>query len=292
MRIRNYIASGLIASAGFLAGCPPAKQFNDNSYFPIIPPIEEPINPPIEEPQPEPVPEPIPEPEPTPQPEPEPTPQPEPEPTPEPEPVTNLRPETRIDFNDYRDGKVIRTIVGRDDDGSVSYFKVKNNDGEFIDYQPTLRNGNCSQLKLALNIVPGMNSLESMAVDDKDEDDETPAYTFFDVPVGEGNPLGLIDNILREYVVNGYLQGFNLFQSITVNNDRTFDVDYIVWNRNGDAAIIDYNSFNDNLEEGISNRDLLEEVGARSIYFFREPIDSVESKLRDFLDREYVNTEN
>ena len=131
-----------------------------------------------------------------------------------------------------------------------------------------------------------------MAVDDKDEDDETPAYTFFDVPVGEGNPLGLIDNILREYVVNGYLQGFNLFQSITVNNDRTFDVDYIVWNRNGDAAIIDYNSFNDNLEEGISNRDLLEEVGARSIYFFREPIDSVESKLRDFLDREYVNTEN
>ena len=65
MRIRNYIASGLIASAGFLAGCPPAKQFNDNSYFPTIPPIEEPINPPIEEPQPEPVPEPIPEPEPT-----------------------------------------------------------------------------------------------------------------------------------------------------------------------------------------------------------------------------------
>lgn len=105
-----------------------------------------------------------------------PNPSPNPNPNPNPTPI-NKAPETSIYNVKVNDETVTYNINGNDSDGNVEKILIRENDGMFEEYIPDV-NGN---VEINVPIIPGQeNTLEAVAVDNKNLEDPTPAeYSFF-----------------------------------------------------------------------------------------------------------------
>lgn len=189
--------------------------------------------------------------------------------------IINEAPDTQITRTFDDDGTVTYTLSGTDDD-SVDYISVRINDGDWEDFYD-------DNISVSAPIIKGNNTIEARAYDDEGQKDETPAMGFFVSPTEE-EARKLMEEIIEE------LGGYYALQEdalLSLGADKSFYVDYLIKRKDKQDVVVNYVGHEDDLEEELNNRRVLDMYEIPNLYFVRIPETEINSKLRDFIDNGY-----
>ncbi|MBI4116986.1 hypothetical protein HY449_04560 [Candidatus Pacearchaeota archaeon] len=188
--------------------------------------------------------------------------------------------EIGTDFGKGLSGKVDYLVSGEDSDGTISEVRVRFNNGSWEIYS----NGTSFQK----DIVPGANSLEAYAVDNKGAQSpivtrsfESPTETEARAKIEE--ILNLRLNMYQEYLIEDVY-------SAPQDGINTILVDYNIETFNPPPkhdAIIGYISPTDSLNTELSNKQYLDGYSVPNLYLARLPLSEIESRLNSWIDNDW-----
>lgn len=191
----------------------------------------------------------------------------------EPTPTKNKSPNTTLTFESFDNkGNVGYYVSGTDSDGSIKHISVKRNG--------TLIGTYANNSSVSIPIVQGNNSLEAIACDNKNALDTTPATDSFYSP-SEEQAREKIEEILLQN--NSAYDKVNRDVLLSFGEKDTCRVDYLVKRKDGKDAVINYVGHKDDLNQGLSNNELLDSWGISNLNLVRLPESKLRTKLNDFI---------
>ncbi len=183
--------------------------------------------------------------------------------------------EIGVGFGDGLTGKVTYLVTGTDPDGTVSELRARYNGGAWEIYS----NGTSFQK----DIIPGTNSLEAYAVDDKGAQSQIVTRSF--VSPTEEEARGVIDERLNTLPNGGITKDSNY--TAPQDGINAIMADYAVEPLpsvpSGDV-IIEYVSSTDDLTQELNDKQYLDSYGVPNLYLGRLPISEIESRLNAWID--------
>ena len=190
--------------------------------------------------------------------------------------IPNKAPDTEITH--VFGNEITYTFSGTDTDGSIDYISVRINDGAV----QNVSNGSYK----SISIIPGTNSVEAIAYDNKGLADSSPAKYSFISPT-ESQARATILSVLNAH--SSSYQRFEMDALLSLGASGSFPVDFLITRNNGTNAVVCYVSHLENLTEELANQELLKTFGIPPLYLPRIPEDEIRSRLNDFISNGFIN---